>query len=93
MHQAGSTGGGLRGPTGPSNPGGGPGGAMVNMSGPGGGQGDGGSGQGTQGSVTVPAMKPNASPRPSILRKRPENDGYVVFLSYLHFKSCLSQLS
>ncbi|KAK4324838.1 hypothetical protein Pmani_004553 [Petrolisthes manimaculis] len=76
MHQAGGTGGGLRGPTGPSNPGGGPGGPMVNMSGgPGGGQCDGGSVQTTQGSVTVPAMKPNASPRPSILRKRPENDG------------------
>lgn len=29
----------------------------------------------TQGTVPVPSMKPNSSPRPSILRKRPENDG------------------
>ncbi|XP_071539358.1 uncharacterized protein Sap130 isoform X2 [Panulirus ornatus] len=28
-----------------------------------------------QGTVPVPSMKPNSSPRPSILRKRPENDG------------------
>ncbi|XP_053646561.1 histone deacetylase complex subunit SAP130-A isoform X2 [Cherax quadricarinatus] len=29
----------------------------------------------TQGTVPLPSMKPNASPRPSILRKRPDNDG------------------
>ncbi|XP_050711465.1 histone deacetylase complex subunit SAP130-A-like isoform X2 [Eriocheir sinensis] len=30
---------------------------------------------GQQGTVPLPSMKPNASPRPSILRKRPDNDG------------------
>lgn len=30
---------------------------------------------GQQGAVPLPTMKPNASPRPSILRKRPDNDG------------------
>lgn len=30
---------------------------------------------GQQGTVPMPSMKPNASPRPSILRKRPDNDG------------------
>ena len=30
---------------------------------------------GQQGTVPMPSMKPNASPRPSILRKRPDTDG------------------
>lgn len=30
---------------------------------------------GQQGTVPLPSMKPSASPRPSILRKRPDNDG------------------
>nr|XP_045619332.1 histone deacetylase complex subunit SAP130-A-like isoform X1 [Procambarus clarkii] len=34
-----------------------------------------GEGPSAQGTVPMPSMKPNSSPRPSILRKRPENDG------------------
>ncbi|XP_042230616.1 mucin-12-like isoform X2 [Homarus americanus] len=61
-------GGGLRVTAGPSN---------TNMAGGGGVNGPGqiGEAQVTQGNVPMPSMKPNSSPRPSILRKRPDNDG------------------
>lgn len=35
-------------------------------------------GPGGQAPAPLPAMKPGASPRPSILRKRPDSDGLVL---------------